>query len=120
EHESVVAMALEAAVCESGHEVFGSVPSVARAVGLLGRGRCPDAALLDISLIDGEVVYPVADALVARGVPFALLTGASDAIHPRSAGRLVLFKPFAENTVIATIGRLLDGRQTQGRYVSAR
>jgi hypothetical protein len=108
EHESIVAVALEAAVLRSGHEVFGSVPSVARAVGLLAKGRCPAAALLSISLIDGEAVYPVADALVARGVPFALMTGASQAIPPRFAGRLVLFKPFAENTVIATIKRLLN------------
>jgi hypothetical protein len=37
---------------------------------------CEDfhAAVLDVNL-DGEMVYPVADAVVARGVPFVFVTG---------------------------------------------
>jgi hypothetical protein len=35
---------------------------------ICSRRAGPDAALLDIRLGDGEVVYPVADALAALGI----------------------------------------------------
>jgi DNA-binding NtrC family response regulator len=102
-------MALEEAVRDADHHVFGSVAKVARATDLLAKGR-PDAALLDIRLSDGEVVYPVADALAALGVPFALMTGhAPEEIDDRFAGCIVLHKPFSDGAVRATIKRLLDG-----------
>ncbi|MFL5253557.1 MAG: hypothetical protein ACJ8AI_11790 [Rhodopila sp.] len=44
-----------------------------------------DGALLDINL-RGELVYPVADVLAARGVPFVFITGnALHGIDPRYA-----------------------------------
>ena len=51
------------------------------------------AAVLDVNL-DGEVVYPVADAVLARGVPFVFVTGYSaDGIDRRFAQVPVLQKP---------------------------
>ena len=57
-----------------GAEVMGPVASVAEALALLEAGPAPVEAVLDIGLGD-EWVYPVADALRARGIPFVFATG---------------------------------------------
>ena len=51
-----------------GAQVMGPVASVAEALALLESGPAPYMAILDIKL-GCELVYPVADALRARGVP---------------------------------------------------
>jgi hypothetical protein len=49
--------------------------------------------VLDVNL-DGEVVYPVADAVVERGLPFVFVTGYSaEGIDRRFAQVPVLQKP---------------------------
>ena len=53
--------------------------SVVHALQLLDRGGRIDAAILDVNL-DGESVYPVADALRERGIPFVFSSG-----HAREA-----------------------------------
>ena len=88
-------MELEQAVSAAGYAIFGSVAKAERALDLIAKGR-PDAALLDIRLSDGDVVYPVADALAVLGVPFALMTGyTSESLDARFAGCVVLHKPFS-------------------------
>lgn len=57
-----------------GAEVVGPAQSQAEAMGLVGSGEHIDFAVLDINL-GGETVFPVADALRARGVPFVFATG---------------------------------------------
>lgn len=57
-----------------GAEVLGPIPDVEGALDLLARGPAPDAALLDINL-GGDLVFPVAEALADRGIPFAFATG---------------------------------------------
>jgi CheY-like chemotaxis protein len=52
-----------------GADVVGPAASVAEALELLRIGPGPDAAILDVFL-DDEVVYPVADALRSRSIPF--------------------------------------------------
>ena len=59
---------------ESGARVLGPVPSVRDALALIAASPEIDAAVLDINLQE-EAVYPVADALQARGVPFVFATG---------------------------------------------
>ena len=54
-----------------------------------------DAAIVDVSL-GKDNSYPLVEALIARGLPFALATGyGQDGIEPRYRGRLMLRKPFA-------------------------
>jgi hypothetical protein len=58
-----------------------------------------DAAILDVNLA-GESVYPVAEMLRARGVPFAFMTGyGSASIDPRFASVPVLQKPIEAKTL---------------------
>lgn len=62
---------------------MGPVPSVADALALLQGGPSPDLAVLDINL-QGEMVYPVADALLASGIPFLFVTGYDAMEIPRA------------------------------------
>ena len=57
-----------------GAEVMGPVATVTEALALLQSGLSPHMAILDIGLGD-ETVYPVADALRDRGIPFVFATG---------------------------------------------
>jgi DNA-binding response OmpR family regulator len=61
-------------------EVVGPVATVAAAE-KLARSEPLHAALLDVDL-DGEAVFPVADALSARKVPLIFLTGYDDWVLP--------------------------------------
>lgn len=57
-----------------GAEVVGPAPTREKALTLLGSSESVHAAVLAINL-QGETVLPVADALIARGVPFVFATG---------------------------------------------
>ncbi len=65
----------------SGADIVGPVPSVRDALGLIAETAHLDGAVLDINLRD-EMVYPVADELRARGVPFVFATGYDQAVIP--------------------------------------
>ena len=72
------------------------------------------AAVLDVNL-DREMVYPVADAVVARGVPFVFVTGyGAEGIDSRFAQVLVLQKPI-ERQMLQSV--FLDGGQRVGPAV---
>ena len=51
------------------------------------------AALVDVHL-GAEACWPVADALAAQAIPFALMTGGVGPVPHAHAGRPVLVKPF--------------------------
>ena len=74
EDEYVIAQDLKSSLENAGAEVLGPVPSVARAMALLDADAAPDAAILDVNL-GTEDVFPVAEALRERGVPFVFATG---------------------------------------------
>ena len=74
EDEAMVALDLQFAFEDEGAEVIGPAQKLAAALRLAAEAPAIDAALLDVD-IAGESVYPVAEALRARGVPFAFQTG---------------------------------------------
>jgi DNA-binding NtrC family response regulator len=66
-----------------------------------------DAASLDINLHD-EKVYPVADALAARGVPFVFVTGYDAHVIPETyAGVPRLEKPVDRTQLARALARIL-------------
>lgn len=80
EDEALVALDLEQTLEELGWRVAGSMAGVGEALNWLGgQDPAPNAALLDVNL-GGEVVFPVAEALEARHVPFAFATGYADLV----------------------------------------
>lgn len=115
EDEYFIAEELEAALRNAGATVVGPAPSVAAALDLLEGGPAPEAALLDVNLA-GEMVYPVADRLTARGVPFLFITGYDQSAVPeRYAGVRRLEKPFEPRDVLREIRCLLDTAETARR-----
>jgi CheY-like chemotaxis protein len=62
-----------------------------------------DLALLDVNL-GNEAVFPVADALAARGVPFVFLTGYSGGtLPPMHRKRPCLTKPCDDDDLLAAL-----------------
>jgi len=93
EDQMIVAMDIEAVVNELGCTVVGPVGTLDAAVRLAVREPL-DAAILDVNL-DGEMVFPVAEALQARGIPFIFSTGYGEAALPEKwRGPSRLGKPF--------------------------
>jgi CheY-like chemotaxis protein len=73
--ETMIAMLLQDMLTDRGCNVVGPAGAVASAVALIDAGERPlDGAILDVNL-RGELVYPVADALLHRSVPFVFVTG---------------------------------------------
>ncbi len=92
EDEALTGMMMSEMLTELGFHVIGPFGRVADAMAAVGREDF-HAAVLDINL-DGEMVYPVADAVVARGVPFVFVTGyGAEGIDGRFARVPVLQKP---------------------------
>jgi CheY-like chemotaxis protein len=89
-----------------GAEVMGPAPSVSKALALLAAEPRPDAAILDINLA-GEMVYPVAEALRERRIPFIFVTGYDERIVPRGYNWVPLLeKPVSMHRVLQTLHAL--------------
>ncbi len=80
EDRYLIALEMSEAVARMGGEAVGPWPDVRRACECVAAEKL-DLALLDINL-DGELSYPVAEALASRGVPFIFLTGYDDWVLP--------------------------------------
>lgn len=74
EDEYLIAQSLERGLQRAGATVVGPVPNIAGALALLVGEHDLDAAVLDINLGE-QKVYPVVDALIARGVHCVFATG---------------------------------------------
>jgi DNA-binding response OmpR family regulator len=96
EDEMLIGMLLEDMLTDMGHEVAAIVPRLKDALAAVDRESF-DLAVLDVHL-HGESAFPVADALIAKGVPFIFATGYGERGLPESyRGRPVLQKPFARD-----------------------
>jgi len=73
EDEYLIAEAMRRNLEKAGAIVVGPVASVVAALALVESEQI-DGALLDVSLRD-QKIFPVAEALAARGIPFLFTTG---------------------------------------------
>ncbi len=106
EDEALIAMVLEDWLAELSHETVGPVSSVTAALASI-ESAPPDAAILDVTLRDGDS-YAVAAALRARAIPFAFATGrGAESIDPRFADAPILGKPFEPDAVRRVLAALL-------------
>lgn len=93
EDEGSVALLIEAMLEELGCEVAASVATLAQAM-TAATAESFDFAVLDVNLA-GELVFPVAEALRARQLPFVFSTGyGATAVPAAFRGYEVLNKPF--------------------------
>ena len=106
EDEAVLAMLVESALQDLGATVLGPCARVAEALQMAGH-EALDIALLDVNLA-GERVFPVAEMLDRRGVPFLLLSGYGQDAVPRDRTHWhALSKPFKMADVVARLSGLL-------------
>lgn len=107
EDEILIALHTEDILVEGGYEVVGPIDRVDAAVAAAEREPL-DGAVLDINLA-GVRVWPVADALGARGIPFILLTGFDDGLDSPAAHRSVprLGKPIMRAELLEMLDALL-------------
>jgi len=110
--ETMIVMLLEDMLADLGCTVAGSAGSVAQSLAVIDQNELTlDGAFLDINL-RGELVYPVADALKARGVPFVFVTGnAVYGIDPGYAGVPALPKPFGVHAIEQAVKLFAERRR---------
>jgi CheY-like chemotaxis protein len=111
EDEPLIAMAMEMLVQdEDGGVAVGPHGAVAPALADIEKGARIDVALLDCNL-GKEPSWPVADALAARGIPFAFTSGqGAKGIPERFQGRPTFSKPIDDEK----LKRFIRGYSRQG------
>ena len=113
EDELLVAMLIEDTLREHGFDVVGPFTNLTDAIAA-AQTETADIALLDVNL-RGQRVYPVAELLEARGIPFLLLSGyGSDAVPPNHAHWDVCGKPFLPSELTRQMEAIM-GRSARRR-----
>lgn len=116
EDNVLVALSLEVMLDDLGYQIVGPAHTLDEAMDLVQRhdsGETVDAALLDIDL-HGEKVFPVADALLCRGVPVVFATGFEhDAFREsRYTDVPVMLKPYDAAKVADALRIAVGSRST--------
>lgn len=105
EDEFFLADDLKRALVEQGAEVTGPANTVDRAKALAS-GQEFDMAVLDVNL-KGEMIFPFADELRERGVPFVFTTGYDAEMVPAEYRNVERWeKPFTAHKLIQALARL--------------
>ena len=118
EDEPIVAWLLKDMLVDLGCSVVGPAADVNQALAMID-AESIDVAVLDVNL-RGQMSYPIADVLVARGVPFVFSTG-------YDKGRLLdryrtfpaLQKPFHRSDLGDTLSKLLASKERDRNVESA-
>lgn len=106
EDESLIRMLLEDMLADLGHEVVATAASVEAAKQLATAGGF-DAAILDVNL-EGQEIFPVAEILAQRGLPFVFASGYGHSALPEPfRDRPTLQKPFQGAQLEAVLKGLL-------------
>lgn len=112
EDEYLIRMLLEDMLDELGYGVIAAVGTISEACQVATSGEF-NAAILDVNL-DGQEIYPVADILTKRGLPFVFVTGYGERSLPEPyRGRPALQKPFQAEQLKRTLAELLPSRAPQ-------
>jgi DNA-binding response OmpR family regulator len=109
EDEMLISMLIEDVLADHQCIVVGPFNRVAGAL-KAAASRPIDLAILDVN-IAGTKIYPVAEILQERGIPFLFLSGYGDSAIPadRPTWRACV-KPFRTEDLIAKLESLVDSR----------
>ncbi|WP_426000125.1 response regulator [Caulobacter sp. DWR1-3-2b1] len=92
---------------DAGAVIIGPAGTIEDAVALIGSEPDIDGAVLDANL-RGEMVFPAADLLLTRGVPFVFTTGYDASTFPPRYDHIVRCeKPTDIRRVTLAIGRVI-------------
>ena len=107
EDEMLVALMIEDVLVDLGCRTVGPCGSVAKAL-QAARTEELDLAVLDVNL-GGEMVYPVAEALTERQIPFLFVSGYGDDAIPSDHGSWkVCAKPFKTRDLEKMLSAVLE------------
>ena len=107
EDEYLIRMLLEDMLDDLGYGIAAAVGTLSEARQIATDGDF-SAAILDVNL-DGQEIYPVADILAKRGLPFVFVTGYGERGLPEPyRGRPALQKPFQAEQLKTTLAGLLS------------
>ena len=113
EDEMLIAILIEEYLTAMGCEIVGPVGKLETAL-QVAKDDNFDIAILDVTIRGGKV-YPVAEELLVRGVPFILASGYGDwALPPSLRDHRRLTKPFTAAELEEQV-RLLFGEAVQSR-----
>ncbi|AEV63127.1 response regulator [Pseudomonas ogarae] len=113
EDEGAIALLIEEMLEEFGCEVVASVARLAAACEVAGSAQV-DLAILDVNLA-GERVFPVAEILQGRKIPFLFSTGyGASGLPAEYAGCPVLHKPFSQSELQQKIAVTLKEARESG------
>jgi CheY-like chemotaxis protein len=103
EDEFLIALDIAGALEQNGLVVVGPYAAMGEALQALERQPL-DGALLDANL-GGQPVGQIADALLARKVPFAFVTGyGRERLPPQHRAAPLVRKPFTDKDLLAVVG----------------
>jgi len=106
EDEYLIRMLMEDMLADLGYDVAAAVGTIAEASALAADGEFT-AAILDVNL-DGQEIFPVAEILSKRGLPFVFVTGYGERSLPEPyRGRPALQKPFQAEQFRSALAGLL-------------
>ncbi len=106
EDEALISMMIEESLVDHGCKTVGPLARVDAAM-RAAETETIDAALIDVNLA-GTPIYPVADILARRGIPYGFLTGYGEmGLHEAYRQRPVLKKPFTQKNLIALVTSLV-------------
>ena len=106
EDEYLIRMLVEDMLGDLGYEVAAAVGTLDEATEQASKGEF-EGAILDVN-VDGEEIYPVADILAQRRLPFVFVTGYGEGSLPaKYRSRPALQKPFQSEQLRATLAELL-------------
>ena len=104
EDEPLVAMMMEDLLADLGCEVIASFGAWTAALSWLDdQDTPPDGAVLDVNLGGGETVFPLAEVLRARGVPFVFATGYGALPSDRFPDSPLIHKPVDQDQLLQVV-----------------
>jgi DNA-binding response OmpR family regulator len=112
EDDTMICLLFEDMLLELGCKVVGPACDIRRATDMAQRHKGIDAAILDVHLA-GELVFPVADILAKRGVPFLFATGlGAEGLPAEWRDRQTIRKPMTREQFAAALGNTLRDRRS--------
>jgi DNA-binding response OmpR family regulator len=107
EDEMLISLLIEDVLTDEECIIIGPFDRVAKALGA-AQSEMLDAALLDVN-VAGTKIYPIAEILAMRGIPFMLLSGyGADAVPSGHPEWRAFSKPFRPEDLVAALTKEIE------------